>query len=443
MRNTFSKGGIHPSANKTASRSIEFLPLPMKVNVPLSQHIGAPARPVVSKGDKVRRGQIIAENASFVSAGLHAPVSGTVRSIENVMMPWGKQIRAIIIEASEEEHLSDTMDRDAYWHGITSGNCDRTISDVLAPDEIKAKINEGGIVGLGGATFPSVVKLSLKPEQKPEVLIINGCECEPYLMCDDALMCMWPARIVEGVELIMKAAGIPRAVIAMEDNKPEAAAAIAAAIDGSADISLRILKTKYPQGGEKQLVEAVTGRRISSGALPISVGAVVNNVATAFAVWQAVATGQPLIERVVTVTGDIAPMQRKNYMVALGTPLADLPFSLDSGEFRILAGGPMMGKTVVRFDAPIMKGTSGLTILRHRPARPEQACMRCGACVDACPMGLEPYLLATYGRLRMWGEARDAAVADCIECGSCSYSCPSARHILDYIRVAKNRAKKL
>lgn len=441
MKHTFRKGGIHPDAHKTTSRRILFQPLPLTAWLPLSQHIGAPSAPVVKKGDKVVRGQLIAENSSFVSAGLHAPISGTVASVEPVVMPSGKPAQAIVIKASDEEHASDEAARAAYWDTMISNVTDRTLSESLTSEEIVKRILGAGIVGLGGATFPSHVKLSLKPGTKAEILILNGCECEPYLMCDDALMCTWPARIVEGVELMMKATGIPKAVIALEDNKPEAAKALRDALDPAYDISVMTLRTKYPQGGEKQLVEAVTGRRIASGALPLSVGAIVNNVATAFAVWQAVATGQPLIERVVTVTGDIPAEQRCNYMTAIGTPLAELPFTLPE-ECRAIVGGPMMGRSAVRLDAPVMKGTSGLTLLSGKGRRQPQPCVRCGACVDACPMGLEPYLLSTYGRLRMFDEARQADVADCLECGACSWSCPSSRPILDYIRVAKQRSRK-
>lgn len=441
MKNTFRKGGIHPAAHKETDTHIEFLPLPMTAYIPLSQHIGAPAKPLVEKGMKVVRGQQIAENASFVSAGLNAPISGTVAGIEPTIMPNGKTGLTIILKASEEEHLRDSESRQSYWNDIIPGVTDRTLSERLDASVIRDKIKGAGIVGLGGAAFPSHVKLSLKETDKPELLIINGCECEPYLMCDDALMRTYPARIVEGVELMMKAGGIPKAVIAMEDNKPEAAAAIRNAIESHHDISVRVLKTKYPQGGEKQLIEAVTGRRLQSGALPISVGCVVNNVATAFAVWQAVATDQPLIERVISICGDIAPEQRKNYMVAIGTPLAELPFTLPD-EPKVIVGDPMMGRTAVNLDAPVTKGTSGLTVLAGVRRRPVEACIRCGACVDACPMGLEPYLLSTYGRLRLWDEARQADVADCLECGACSYSCPSARPLLDYIRIAKQRSRK-
>ncbi|MBD5233061.1 MAG: electron transport complex subunit RsxC [Bacteroidales bacterium] len=437
MKKTFSKGGVHPAANKIASRDILLQPLPTLACVPLAQHIGAPAIAIVCKGDKVTRGEQIARAASFVSAPLHAPISGTVQGVDNVLMPNGKPSQAIIIKATDEEHEADTISREKYWAELPVAK----IPSHLPADEIRRMISEAGIVGLGGATFPSHVKLSLKPEQKPEILIINGCECEPYLMCDDALMCKWPRMIVEGVALMMQAGGIPRAVISLEDNKPEAAAAIASALGSRNDITLQILRTKYPQGGEKQLIEAVTGRRIASGALPISVGAVVHNVATAFAVWQAIATGQPLIERVVTVTGDIPAEERTNYLAAVGTPFSEFPFTLPD-EAKVIVGGPMMGRTAVNLDAPVTKGTSGLVILRETRRRPVQACIRCGACVDACPMGLEPYLLSAYGRLRMFDDAREADVADCLECGACSYNCPSARPLLDYIRIAKQRSRK-
>ncbi len=440
MKKTFSKGGIHPSANKTASLALELQPLPMVACVPLSQHIGAPAKPAVTKGDKVMRGQKIADCASFVSASIHAPISGTVTAIDNVVMPSGKPAPAIIITATEAEHEADTQIRTAYWTAIVPGHTDRELSESLSADEIRARIVDAGIVGLGRATFPSHGKYALKPEQKAEILLLNGCECEPFLMCDDALMCKYPARIIEGIELMLKATGIPKAIIGIEDNKPRAIAALTAALDPRHDITVQPLRTKYPQGGEKQLIEAVTGRRLASGALPISVGVIVNNIATAFAVWQAVATGQPLIERVVTITGDIPAEERRNYIAAIGTPFSDFAFTLPA-EARAIVGGPMMGRTAVRLDAPVTKGTSGLTILAETRRRPVQPCIRCAACVDACPMGLEPYLLSTYGRLRMWSEAKAADVADCLECGACSYSCPSSRPLLDYIRLAKQKSR--
>ena len=441
MKHTFKKGGIHPGSFKTASPDIELLPLPMTATVLLSQHIGRPANPTVQKGDKVCRGMVIAENSAYISASVHAPISGTVASIDDVVLPNGKNGRAIIIKAAPEEHEADTAARNSYWSDTIPAVLSRDLSESLTADEIRTRIERAGIVGLGGATFPSHVKIDLKPTQKVDTLIINGCECEPYLRCDDAIMRSCPGYIAEGIELIMKAASISRAVVAVEDNKPQAIEAMRGALDSMHNISVMSLKTKYPQGGEKQLIEAVTDRRVASGALPVSTGVIVQNVATAFAVWQAVATGQPLIERVVTITGDIPAEQRRNYIAAIGTPLSDFPFSLPD-EARAIVGGPMMGKTAVCLDAPITKGTSGLTVLSGKGRRPVQPCIRCGACSDVCPMGLDPYLLATYGRLRMFDEAAKADVADCIECGSCSRSCPSSRPILDFIRVAKQRSRK-
>lgn len=437
---TFSKGGIHPRSMKTASRSIEILPLPQMACLPLSQHIGAPAKAVVAKGDHVSRGQVVAEHPSFVSADIHASISGTVLSVGPVIMANGKSADAIVIKADENDSAADALARQKYWQTIIPGTADRELSERLSPEEIRSAIAGSGIVGMGGAAFPSHVKLSVKEDLTPEILLINGCECEPYLMCDDALMCTWPGRVVEGVELLMKACGARKAIIGIEDNKPDAIKAMRSSLDSRHDVSVAVVRTKYPQGGEKQLIEAVTGRKVASGALPLSVGVVVHNVATAFAVWQAVATGQPLIERVVTVTGDIADSERRNYVVALGTSFSELPFTMPD-EARAVAGGPMMGRTMVNLEAPIIKGTSGLTILSNAKRRQAEACVRCGACVDACPMGLAPYLISTYGRLGMWSEAFDAGVKDCLECGACSYSCPSSRPILDYIRIAKQRSQ--
>lgn len=439
---TFKKGGIHPAASKTASLKIDLLPLPLRTVLPLQQHIGAPAHAIVSRGEHITRGQAVAENTANISARIHSPVSGTVVAIEPAAMPWGTPVDAIIITSTEAEHNADTDVRARLWERTLSATPDSHIAETVDMDEIRRLSAAAGIVGLGGASFPTHVKLN--PCESTDILIINGCECEPYLMCDDALMCVAPARIVEGTALMLKATGCRRAVIAVEDNKPRAIAALTDILSGNAfpSITMEVLRTKYPQGGEKQLIEAVTGRRITSGALPASVGVVVHNVATAMAVRQAVVLGEPLTERVLTVSGDIPAEQQRNWLVAIGTPLSELPFKLPSGsDIRIIAGGPMMGHSIMQLDAPVMKGTSGLTILSGIRRRPVQPCIRCGACVEACPMGLEPYLLAAYGERRMWREAADADVTDCLECGACSWSCPSSRPLLDFIRVARKRSR--
>lgn len=439
---SFKIGGIHPSEHKDASTEIITLPLPRRVILPVSQHIGAPAKAVVAKGERVERLQLVAECASFVSANVYSPISGSVVAIDSLPMVGGMPQPCIVIEASDEDHATDTARREEYWEGIkVRSGLEPGRFDKLTGDEVRTAIRDAGIVGLGGAAFPSHVKYTMKPDVRPEVLIINACECEPYLRCDDALMRAWPEQIVAGISLLLKATGAPKAVIGIEENKPEAAEALNKALAGHEDISIQLLKTKYPQGGEKQLIEAITGRRVASGALPISVGAVVANVATAFATWQAVAFGMPLVERTITLTGEGIPAgERRNYLTTIGTPLSELP--IPTADVKVIVGGPMMGRTAVDLRGPVLKGTSGLTILPPETRRAPEPCMRCGKCVEACPMGLEPYLLSRFGKLRMWDEAREHAVADCLECGACSYSCPSGRPILDYIRIAKQRSRK-
>lgn len=434
--NTFSIGGIHPPQNKfTAECPIEMLPLPMTATMLLSQHIGAPATPVVAKGDRVTRGQLIARPGGFVSAAVHAPITGVVSGVETVRDAYGRSVSALIIKAGEADHLADTEARSVDLATEAEVKACRSVSEALTAEEARRIIADAGIVGLGGATFPAVVKLSVKPDAIPEVLIINGCECEPYLTCDDVLMRTFPARIVEGVEVMLKACGAARAVIAVEDNKPAAIAALRTALDPAWPVEVMPLRTKYPQGGEKQLVDAVLGRRIPSGGLPLSVGAVVQNVATAYAAYRAAFLGSPLIERIVTVAGQA--MTPGNYRVALGTPLEQLPIGTINDNVKVILGGPMMGRTAANLGAPVTKGTSGVLVMTSGPRPAVEECIRCGACIDACPMGLEPYLLGVYGERQLWQQARDADVLDCIECGSCSYSCPSRRPLLDYIRMSR------
>lgn len=426
---TFKRGGVHPPQMKTAPAGVIIdAGLPLSVSIPLQQHIGAEAKPIVAVGDHVARGQKIAEPGGRISACVHASISGTVKAIGTVRTATGQLCSAITIAASETDHEADLQERGRAK--------ERPYTD-LEPKEIISIIADSGIVGMGGATFPAAVKLCPPPGSKAEVLIINGAECEPCLTCDDALMQTHAREVVEGVKIMLKASGAPRALIGIETNKPRAIECMEAACQDDSRITVCRLKPKYPQGGEKQLISALTGRDVPSGALPIAVGAIVQNVATAYAVYCAVALGQPLIERVVTVAG------AGNYLAPIGMAIADLPVEGISAasEADVIAGGPMMGHSAITMDAPITKGLSGISIVAPLPYSPEP-CIRCGECSAACPMGLEPYLLATCGRLNQTQMAREHYAMDCIECGCCSYSCPSARPILDFIKLAKKRIRQ-
>lgn len=421
---TFRIGGVHlPESKLTAKYPIERLPLPAEVTLPLSQHIGAPAQPTVKKGDRVMRGQTVAEGSGTVSASVHSPVCGTVVRIDTVKTPQGMPVEAIVIKTD-----ADTPD----------AMCQPTPCD-----DVREAARRAGIVGLGGAAFPTPVKLAPPPGTSVDTLIINAAECEPYLTCDHALMLTDPEGIVEGARLIMQSAGAKRCVIAVEANKPDAIALLRDKARSVGNMDVMALQPRYPQGGEKQLIEAVTGRMVPSGKLPSAAGVIVQNVATARAVYRAVTFGEPLIERVVTVTG---PSLKRpgNFLAALGTPLTALieaAGGLPDDTGKIIAGGPMMGRAVSTLDSFTVKGLSGLLVLPESASKrnTEEPCVRCGRCVDACPMGLEPYLLATYARRGMTEEAAGALAANCIECGSCSYVCPSSRPLTDFIRIGRQR----
>lgn len=438
---TFAKGGVHPPQNKlTAGMAVVDMALPRKVQLALGQHIGAPARPVVAKGDEVVRGQLVGEAAGFVSAPVHTPISGVVTGIREVASAFGMPVTVIEIEAEENHHTADEAAR-------RSGDRHRSDAELEALDAAAIRDIAGGcgLVGLGGATFPAKVKLAPPPDAHIDCLIINGAECEPYLTCDDALMRAHAPQIVAGVRLMARACGAAEAIIGIEDNKPEAIAAMRAAAGETTGVRVVALRTKYPQGGEKQLVQALTGRAIPSGALPASVGVVVHNVATACALFRAAAFGEPVMERIVTVTGDVA--RPGNYRVAVGTRLGaviDTAGGLRTEGCKVILGGPMMGRAANNIDAPTLKGVSGILVLPDVAARrgAVMPCIRCAQCVGVCPMGLEPYLLSTYGRLRLVDEAAAAGAKDCIECGCCSYTCPANRPLLDYIRLSKQLLRK-
>lgn len=432
---TFKIGGIHPPQSKETPADTIIRPeLPREVTILLKQHGGAEAVPIVAKGYHVDRGQKIAEASGFVSAPVHASISGTVKSIGPALTLEGRYAQAIAISASDEDHATDME---------TIGHAEPRDIENISPEDIIGQIANCGVVGLGGATFPTAVKLS-SAVGKANLLVLDGCECEPRLTCDDALMRKYPTEIVQGIKLMLKALRIDRAIIGIEDNKPDAIKALQCACASEEGIEVAVLKARYPQGGEKMLVYALTGKEIPSGGLPISVGCVVNNVGTALAVYRAVALGEPLIERVVTIEG------LGNFLLPIGVSVAEVinAYGLDNSKFSILNsqlpegevdiinGGPMMGRSISNLSGPITKGVSGIVAVKPFSATVEP-CIRCGACQRACPMGLQPFLLESYGRHGLIAEAKEAGALDCIECGSCSYSCPSARPILDFIRLCK------
>ena len=430
---TFPMGGVHPSDNKQWSKgsAIEVMELPDVVNIPLSQHIGAPATAIVKKGDKVVVGQRIAEATGFMSANIHAPISGTVTAVD--LQPNGQGIRQMMITIKREDDIWDeAIDRSETL--ITECN--------LEPKAIIEKIKDAGIVGMGGATFPTHVKLSIPDGKKAEILIINGVECEPYLTSDYRTMLERGEQLIAGTRILMRAIGVTNAVIGVEANKPDAVAHLQTIIGSATDIKVQMLKTQYPQGGEKQLIAAVTGREVPAPpALPIDVGAVVCNASTAVAVYEAVQKNKPLIERVVTVTGAAVPAP-KNLLTRFGTPVEALITKcggLAEGDVKVINGGPMMGRALSNIAMPVMKGCSGITIMVGSAAirGTESACIKCAKCVEACPMGLEPYLLSKQARKKAWDAMESNDITSCIECGCCQFTCPANIPLLDYIRLGK------
>jgi electron transport complex protein RnfC len=431
MLKTFKTGGVHPPENKiSANAKIEQLPLPKTVFIPVAQHIGAPATPVVNKGDAVKVGQLIAKSSSFVSTNIHAPVSGKVKKVDVAPDSTGYTKQGIFIDVEGDEWMEE-IDRSEILVKTTG----------LDGKAIIQKIQDAGIVGLGGATFPTHVKLVPPMGMTAKILLINGVECEPYLTSDHRLMLEKPDEILVGTQLLMKAMNVEKAAIGIENNKPDAIQLLTGKAKDYKGIEIVALKVKYPQGGEKQLIKAVTGREVPSGGLPIAVGAVVSNVGTAFAVYEAIAKNKPLFERVVTVTGK-GVKRPSNFKVRIGTPTSELieaAGGLPENTGKIISGGPMMGKALASVDVPVTKGTSGILLIEEKIAnRPEYLdCIRCSRCVSVCPMGLEPYLLMTLGEKQIFDRAEQERVMDCIECGSCSYTCPSNRPLLDYIRFGK------
>ena len=437
MKYTFKMGGIHPNDNKIASEApLEVFPVVETAYISMAQHLGAPATPIVAKGDTVKVGQVIGEPSGFISGYVHSSVSGTVKDVVPVADLAGNTVMHVVINVEGDQWMegidrTDTIKREI--EGTT--------------EEILAKIKACGIVGMGGATFPAHVKLAPPKDKTAEFLILNGAECEPYVTADDRLMREHSEEIIIGAMIMKKVLGNPKVFIGIEDNKPASIAAMSAAAKNY-DVEVLPLKKKYPQGGEKQLIKAVTGREVRSGGLPIEAGAVVQNVATSYAVYQAVQKNRPTIDRAMTVTGQCLSAP-KNLIVRLGTPyskIIEFVGGLPADASKVISGGPMMGKAVANLEAATGKGTSCLLLLTEKQTKrgEESNCIRCGKCSTACPMGLEPYLLNKIARVGgRYDELEKERIYDCIECGCCSFSCPANIPLLDLIRINKAEVMKI
>ena len=423
-------GGVHPYDGKELSKDSpikEVLPKGDMV-YPVSQHIGAPAKPVVAVGDTVLKGQMIAEAGGFVSSPIYSSVSGKVKAIEKRRVAVGDMVDSIVIE-------NDGMFTETTY---------KSVEDVtaLSKEEIIEKVKNAGVVGMGGAGFPTHVKLSPKEPDKIEYIIANCAECEPYLTADHRLMLEKADEVLVGVSILMKAAKVTKGYIGIENNKPDAIKLMTEKAAQYPGIKVVLLQVKYPQGGEKQLIDAVIGRQVPAPpAIPINVGAVVQNVGTAFAVYEAVQKNKPLFERIVTVTGK-SVKNPSNFLTRMGTPMSqliDAAGGLPEDTGKVIGGGPMMGKALVNTEVPICKGSSGVLIMNDKEAARAEAqpCIRCAKCVSVCPMGLEPFLLATLSAHKDWERVEKEDVMSCIECGSCQFTCPSHRYLLDYIRLGK------
>lgn len=436
LANSF-RGGIHPPEEKhhTEKKPLETMPPPERVVIPLLQHIGAPARALVKIGERVKVGQCVAKGAGFVTTVMHATISGEVSAVKSFDHPVFRSCEAVEIK-------SDGTDEWVERHPRS-----REAVDEIPPDDIKRIVTDSGIVGLGGAAFPTHVKLSPPPEKKIEQYILNGAECEPYLTADDRVMQERADDVVLGLRLMMRAVGVERAVIGIEANTPDSIRALTEAVSGYRGISIRKLPTKYPQGSEKQLIYVLTGREVPRGGLPMDVGVGINNVSTALAVAEAVCDGKPLIDRALTLTGS-AFAEPRNLIVRLGTSFRDV---IDyCGGFanepaKILMGGPMMGIAQHTTDVPVIKGTSGIIALAEDDVSivESQTCIRCGRCVNACPVFLLPSVLGILCERHKFEEAKDLGLLDCIECGCCTYVCPSGRPMVHMFKFGKVELRKL
>ncbi len=429
---TFERG-IHPEYNKelASGKAVTQAAMPKRIVVPLSQHIGAPAKPEVAIGDEVKRGQLIGSPAGFVSSPVHSSVSGKVIAIADFPTSAGRMVTSIVIENDGKDDTVEFRENPDYMN--------------LGADEIKAIIKDAGIVGMGGAAFPTNVKLSPPKEKSIDTVIINGAECEPYLTADHRLMVENASEVVEGLKIFMKSLNVSKGYIGIEENKPDAIEKMTAAVSG-ANIEIITLEVKYPQGAEKMLIKAVNDREVPSKGLPMDVSVVVQNVGTAVAVYEAVRYGKPLLERVVTVTGR-GIKEPNNVMVRIGTLMSDVIEQcggLVDGAVKVISGGPMMGFAQWTLDVPVVKGTSGILVMtedEYVASDEYSACIRCGSCIDVCPMGLNPSALSIYAEKGFYEDAKANNLYDCFECGSCAYVCPAKRPMVQFMRLAKSQIK--
>lgn len=423
-------GGTYPPEHKepTKDKPVEEIPLPEEITIPLIQHTGAPCQPLVEKGAAVKAGQKIGESDAFISAPVHSSVCGTVSAVEYRMHFTGSKVLSVVIKPDEEQKPLS----------FKSGGGAK-----LTPEEIKARVKEAGIVGLGGAAFPTHVKLSPPPDKPIDSVIINGCECEPFITCDHRNMLERSDEIIFGLKAIMKTVGAEKGYIAVEENKEDAAHLLREKVSGEPQLQVVMLHTKYPQGAEKQLIKTILNREIPSGKLPSEVGALVQNVGTTIAITEAVKFGKPLIERVLTVSGP-GVNEPKNLKVRIGTPIERLinycgGFKGEPG--KVIVGGPMTGFAQADLTAPVVKGTSAVLVFPREEVEAEKpaarSCIRCGRCLEVCPMRLIPSFIGIYAGVEMWSEVEKYRVLDCIECGSCAYVCPNKVPLIELIKLSK------
>lgn len=434
---TFHKGGIHPPQNKLSREAgIRLLPIPESVTIPVSQHIGAPATTIVNKGDYVKTGQVIAAGKGFVSSNIHSSVSGKVNKIDTIIDSSGFKQTAVFIDVEGDEWV-DTIDRSPQLK----------TEILLSREDIVQRCLDSGIVGMGGAAFPSHVKLKIPEGKTCEVLLINGVECEPYLTSDHRLMIEKGEEILVGISILMKSLKVEKAMIGIENNKEDAISHLTKLASGFQGITVHALKVKYPQGAEKQLIKSLLNREVPLGRFPLEVGAVVHNVGTAFAVYEAVQKNKPLFERVVTITGK-SLASPGNYFVRIGTPVSKLieaAGGMPDDTGKVVNGGPMMGKAINNLDVPVTKGTSGIILFpRGESTRKEiEPCIRCARCSGVCAFNMEPYLLMTLSEKGLFERAENEHIIDCMECGSCTFVCPANRPILDFVRLGKSTVLKM